>query len=87
MRDYPIEVTNALNDARIEPVNTSWAAQCSDVRLAEWAADIVRAFVDEWWRIGRAIQASSIASSGCSGQIGFTRPLGGVVQRYPFRLA
>jgi hypothetical protein len=53
MRDYPIEVTNALNDARIEPVNTSWAAQCSDVRLAEWAADIVRAFVDEWWRIGR----------------------------------
>jgi hypothetical protein len=52
MRDYPVEVINALSDARIEPVNTSWAAQCSDVRLAEWAADIVRAFVDEWWRIG-----------------------------------
>ena len=26
MRDYPVEVINALSDARIEPVNTSWAA-------------------------------------------------------------
>jgi hypothetical protein len=54
VRDYPVEVIDALSDARIERVNTSWTAQCSDVRLAEWAADTVRAFVDEWWRIGRA---------------------------------
>lgn len=53
VRDYPVQVIDALTDARIERVNTDWTAQCSDVRLAKWAADIVRAFVDEWWRIGR----------------------------------
>jgi hypothetical protein len=53
VRDYPIHVIEALKDAQIERVNASWAAQCSDVRLAEWGAKVVRAFVDEWWRIGR----------------------------------
>jgi hypothetical protein len=57
VRDYPVQVIDALNDARIERVNTSWTAQCSDVRLAKWAAEVVRAFVDEWWRIGRAPDA------------------------------
>jgi hypothetical protein len=52
IRDYPVQVIDALTDAKIERVNTSWTAQCSDVRLAKWAAEIVRAFVDEWWRIG-----------------------------------
>ena len=52
-RDYPVQVIDALVDAGIERINTSWTAQCSDVRLAEWAANIVRAFVDQWWRIGR----------------------------------
>ena len=52
VRDYPVQVIDALDDARIKKVNTSWMAQCSDVRLAEWAADIVRAFVDEWQQIG-----------------------------------
>jgi hypothetical protein len=46
-------VIDALSDAKIERVNTSWAGQCSDIRVAKWAADIVRAFVDGWWRIGR----------------------------------
>jgi len=54
IRDYPVSVIDALNDAHIESVNASWTAQCSDVRLAKWAAEIVRAFVDEWWRIGRS---------------------------------
>jgi hypothetical protein len=53
-RDYPVQVIDALNDAKIECVNTSWTAQCSDVRLAKWAAETVRAFVEDWWRIGRA---------------------------------
>jgi hypothetical protein len=53
IRDYPVQVIDALNDAHIERVNTSWTGQCSDVRLAKWAAEVVRAFVDEWWRIGR----------------------------------
>lgn len=53
VRDYPTHVIEALKDAQIERVNASWAAQCSDVRLAEWGAKVVRAFVDEWWRIGR----------------------------------
>ncbi len=57
IRNYPVQVIDALNDAHIERVNTSWTAQCSDVRLAKWAAEIVRAFVDEWWRIGRAPDA------------------------------
>ena len=54
VRDYPVDVIDALTDAKIEKVNTSWTAQCSDVRLATWAAGTVRAFVDEWWRLGRA---------------------------------
>ena len=54
VRDYPVDVIDALNDAKIEKVNTSWTAQCMDVRLATWAAEIVRGFVDEWWRLGRA---------------------------------
>jgi hypothetical protein len=52
-RDYPEEVIDALNDAKIARINTSWTAQCSDVRMAKWAAEIVRAFVEEWWRVGR----------------------------------
>jgi hypothetical protein len=47
------EFCNWLN-TKIERINTSWTAQCSDVRLAKWAAEIVRAFVEEWWRVGRA---------------------------------
>ena len=54
VRDYPEQVIDALKDAYIESINTSWTAQCSDVRLAKWAAEIVRSLVDEWWRIGRA---------------------------------
>jgi hypothetical protein len=53
VRDYPVNVIDALTDAQIEKVNTSWTAQCSDVRLAKWAAEIVRAFVEDWWQIGR----------------------------------
>jgi hypothetical protein len=53
-RDYPTDVVAALEDAQIARVNASWAAQCSDVLLAEWAAKVVRGFVDEWWRLGRA---------------------------------
>ena len=48
VRDYPTDVIAALNDAKIERMNASWAAQCGDVRLAEWAAKVVRGFVDEW---------------------------------------
>jgi hypothetical protein len=57
VRDDPVQVIDALSDAKIERVNTSWTAQCSDVRLAEWAAEIVRAFIDEWWRVGRTPDA------------------------------
>ncbi len=53
VRDYPAHIIEALNDAQIERINTSWAAQCSDIRLAQWSARVVRGFVDEWWRIGR----------------------------------
>jgi hypothetical protein len=49
-RDYPDKVIAALKDADIEPVNTSWANQCRDVRLAEWASKAVRAFIDDWCR-------------------------------------
>src|SRR5262249_16928215 len=28
----------------------SWATQCTDVRLAEWASKAVRAFIDDWCR-------------------------------------
>ena len=48
VRDYPDQAIDALKDAGIEPVNTSWAAQCTDVRLAEWASKAVRAFIDDW---------------------------------------
>jgi hypothetical protein len=51
-RDYPDQVIEALNDAGIEPVNTSWAAQCTDIRLAEWASKAVREFIDDWCRAG-----------------------------------
>jgi hypothetical protein len=54
VRDYPVPVIDALTDAKIERVNTSWIAQCSDIRVATWAAEIVHAFVEEWWRVGRA---------------------------------
>jgi hypothetical protein len=53
VRDYPTPVIAALDDAQIARVDTSWTAQCSDVRLAEWAANVVRGFVDEWWRLGQ----------------------------------
>jgi hypothetical protein len=51
-RDYPDQVIEALNDAGIEPVNTSWAGQCTDIRLAEWASKAVREFIDDWCRAG-----------------------------------
>ena len=54
VRDYPVPVIDALTDAKIERMNTSWIAQCSDILLATWAAEIVHAFVEEWWRLGRA---------------------------------
>jgi hypothetical protein len=54
VRDYPVTVIDALTDAKIDNVNTSWTAQCSDIRLAKWAADIVRAFIDQWWQIARS---------------------------------
>jgi hypothetical protein len=50
IRDYPDKVVAALKDADIEPVNTSWANQCRDVRLAEWASKAVREFIDDWSR-------------------------------------
>jgi hypothetical protein len=53
VRDYPVAVIDALADAKIERINTSWTAQCSDVRVAKWAAEVLRAFVDEWWQVGR----------------------------------
>ena len=53
IRDYPVVVIDALKDAKIEPIYISCAAQCSDVRLAKWAAEVTRAFVDEWWRQAR----------------------------------
>jgi hypothetical protein len=34
VRDYPVDVIDALTDAKIEKLNTSWTAQCSDVRLS-----------------------------------------------------
>ena len=37
VRDYPVPVIDALTDAKIERVNTSWIAQCSDIRVAAWA--------------------------------------------------
>jgi hypothetical protein len=48
VREYPDPVIAALNDAGIEPVNTSWTAQCSDVRLAKWASLAVSSFIDDW---------------------------------------
>lgn len=48
--DYPDRVIAALKDAGIDPVNTSWATQCRDVRLGEWASYAVRAFIDDWCR-------------------------------------
>ena len=56
VRDYPKQAIDALEDAGIEPVNTSWASQCTDVRLAEWASKAVGAFIDDW------CQAASIPS-------------------------
>lgn len=53
IRDYPVDVMDALTDAKIERINTSWAARCSDVRLAKWAAEVAHGFVEEWWRVGR----------------------------------
>jgi hypothetical protein len=50
IREYPDQVIAALKDAGIEPVNTSWAAQCTDVRLAKWAAEAVRSFIDDLCR-------------------------------------
>jgi hypothetical protein len=50
IRDYPDKVIAVLKDAGIDPVNTSWAAQCTDIRLAEWASNAVRAFIDDWCR-------------------------------------
>jgi len=47
VHDYPAQAIAALKDAGIEPVNTSWAAQCTDVRLAEWASKAVRAFIED----------------------------------------
>jgi hypothetical protein len=48
IREYPDAVVAALEDARIERVNTSWASACRDIRLAEWAAVAVCAFIDDW---------------------------------------
>jgi hypothetical protein len=48
IRDYPDQVIDALKDAGIGPVNTSWATQCMDLRLAEWASKAIRAFIDDW---------------------------------------
>jgi hypothetical protein len=48
VRDYPKQAIDALKDAGIDPVNTSWASQCMDVRLAEWASKAVAAFIDDW---------------------------------------
>jgi hypothetical protein len=56
VRDYPKQAIDALEDAGIEPVNTSWASVCTDVRLAEWASKAVGAFIDDW------CQAASIPS-------------------------
>jgi hypothetical protein len=50
VRDYPKQAIDALKDAGIDPVNTSWATQCMDVRLAEWASKAVRALIDDWCR-------------------------------------
>ena len=41
VRDYPKQAIDALKDAGIDPVNTSWASQCMDVRLAEWGSKAV----------------------------------------------
>ena len=59
--DYPVQVIAALDDAKIEKVNTTWPAQCSDIRLAKWAAEVVREFVAQWWRIGRHPSAADLA--------------------------
>ena len=48
VRDYPKQAIDALKDAGIDPVNTSWASQCMDVRLAEWGSKAVAAFIDDW---------------------------------------
>jgi hypothetical protein len=47
VREYPDDVVEALKDAGIQPVNTSWASQCTNVRLAEWASGAVRAFIED----------------------------------------
>jgi hypothetical protein len=52
VREYPNEVIDALNDAGIEPVNTSWMGQCTNVRLGEWASIAVRGFIDDWCTAG-----------------------------------
>ena len=41
VRDYPKQAIDALEDGGIKPVNTSWAGQCTDVRLVEWASKAV----------------------------------------------
>jgi hypothetical protein len=50
IRDYPEEVIAALKDAGIEPTNMPWAAQCSNVRLGEWASQVVCGFIEDWCR-------------------------------------
>ena len=52
MREYPDQVIAALKDAGIQPVNTSWAGQCMNVQLADWASKVVRAFIEDWCRAG-----------------------------------
>jgi hypothetical protein len=48
IREYPDQTIAALKDAGIEPINTSWVGQCMNVRLAEWASSVVRAFIEDW---------------------------------------
>jgi hypothetical protein len=52
MREYPDQVIAALKDAGIQPVNTSWAGQCMNVQLTDWASKVVRAFIEDWCRAG-----------------------------------
>jgi hypothetical protein len=48
LREYPDDVIAALKDAGIESVDTSWAGQCMNVRLADWASDVVHTFIEDW---------------------------------------
>jgi hypothetical protein len=50
VREYPDEIIAALKDAGIEPVNTSWASQCTDIRLAQWSSTAVKSFIEDWCR-------------------------------------